>query len=185
MPQLCIHRFSVAGLTVLLCCSLLSASASAQVKDKEKDKDKAKVEPAKPAPKTWREAGTPLHAAAFDGDVAAAKKLLAAKDVDVNPRLKFRIFNDYTPLHMAAYEGHAKIVDLLIARKAELNLIDSKEKRTPLHIAAAYGRIDVVRALIKAGADLNLKDKNKNTALKLASEKAIIAELKKAGAVGE
>jgi ankyrin repeat protein len=141
----------------------------------EKKDDKKKL----PASK-WRDAADPLHVAAFEGDLGVLKKLLTKKDVDVNVRLDFRTFPMYTPLHMAAYEGHVKAVDMLIAKKADLNLIEKANKRTALHLAAANGHVAVVRSLIKAGADLSLKDKVGNTALKLASEKAVIAELTKA-----
>ncbi len=151
----------------------------------QRKKEEPKKEEPKKAPRNWREASHPLHIAAFDGDQAAMRKLLSAKEVDVNVLLEFRTFPGYTPLHLAAYEGHAKIIDMLAAKKADLNRGEKSKKRTPLHLAASYGRTEAVRSLIKAGADINAKDKLNNTALRLASEKAIIAELKKAGATEE
>ena len=151
--------------------------------DKKKEDPKKKEEPKKKlSAKQWREAADPLHVAAFENDLTTLKKLLAAKDVDLNVRLEFRTFPGYTPLHMAAFEGHGKAVEMLASKKADLNLVETSKKRTALHLAAANGRTEAVKALVKAGADFKLKDKLGNTALSLASEKAIIAELKKAGA---
>jgi len=159
---------------------LFAADAKAAPKQAPKKDDKKKVPAAK-----WRDAADPLHVAAFEGDLAAMKKLLAAKAVNVNVPLEFRTFPGYTPLHMAALEGQSKVVEMLVAKKADLNLTEKQNKRTALHLAAANGHVAVVRALIKGGADLNLKDKFKNTALGLASEKGVIAELTKAGAAKE
>ena len=147
-----------------------------------------KVDPKKEAPKKklpaakWRDAAEPIHVAAFEGDLASMKKILSAKELDINARLEFRTFPGYTAVHLAAFEGQAKALQMLVAKEADLNLTESSKKRTALHLAAANGRTDAVKVLIKAGADLNLKDKLGNTALSLASDKAIIAELKKAGA---
>ncbi len=175
---------AAAALMVVLAIMWQMAPAGALAADAKDAKKDAKPDDKKkkPAPTKWRDAADPLHVAAFEGDAATMKKLLAVDKANVNVRLEFRTFNGYTPLHMAAYEGHAKIIDMLVAKKADLNLIEKSKKQTALHIASAYGRTEVVRSLIKGGADLNLKDKNGNTALKLASEKAIIAELTKAGA---
>ena len=151
--------------------------APKQAKDDKKKDDKKK----KISAKNWREAVDPLHAAAFDNELATAAKLIKG-GADVNSKVTFRIFTGYTPLHLAAYEGHDKMVAMLISAKAELEPKEKTAKRTPLHLACAYNRVAAVRALIKAGADINAKDGDGNTPLGLASDKAIIAELKKARA---
>ncbi|MEX2215595.1 MAG: ankyrin repeat domain-containing protein [Phycisphaeraceae bacterium] len=145
-------------------------------KDEKKDEKKKKV-----SAKDWREAVDPLHAAAFDNELATAQKLIKG-GADVNSKVTFRLFTGYTPLHMAAYEGHDKMVAMLVAAKADLEVKDKTAKRTPLHLACAYNRIAAAKALIKAGADINAKDGSDNTPLRLTSDKAIQAELKKAGA---
>lgn len=171
--------FFIAALALAVGFTLpvLAADDKKKVEPKKKEEPKKKLSSAQ-----WREVADPLHVAAFENDLATLKKLLAKKDVDVNVRLDFRTFPGYTPLIMAAFEGHGKAVEMLAAKKADLNITETSKKRTALHLAAANGRTEAVKALIKAGADLNLKDKLGNTALSLASEKAIIAELKKAGA---
>jgi hypothetical protein len=70
----------------------------------------------------------------------------------------------WTPLHKAAYEGYREIVELLIAKGADVN---AKNKRgmTPLHLAAEYGRNQVVELLIAKGADVNAEDEDGETPL--------------------
>lgn len=127
----------------------------------------------------WYAELEPVHIAAFEGDVTALKKALDG-GADINVKAKYRAFAGYTPLHLAAFEGHTKAVLLLVQKKANINA-PATDKKTPLHLAAAYGRLEAVRELIKAGAEVNAKDKIGNTPLRAASDKAVIAELKKAG----
>ncbi len=70
----------------------------------------------------------------------------------------------WTPLHKAAYEGYREIVELLIAKGADVN---AKNKRgmTPLHLAAEYGRNQVVELLIAKGTDVNAEDEDGETPL--------------------
>ena len=170
--------FTVGFAAFLVLLSVLAMPSLAQKKD-----DAKKEPPKKKLPSSkWRDAAEPIHVAAFENDLAAMKRILSSKNVDVNVRLDFRTFPGFTAVHMAAFEGHGRVLLMLVAKKADLNLTENGRKRTALHLAAANGRVDAVKVLVKAGADLNIKDKLGNTALSLASDKAIIAELKKAGA---
>ncbi len=166
----------------LVACVALLLSFAAMPAVAQKKDDAKKAPPKKLPASKWRDAAEPIHVAAFENDLAAMRKILAAKDVDVNVRLEFRTFPGFTAAHMAAFEGHGKVLQMLVAKQADLNLTEKGRQRTALHLAAANGRVDAVKVLVKAGADLNIKDKLGNTALGLASDKAIIAELKKAGA---
>jgi len=53
-----------------------------------------------------------------------------------------------TPLTVAAAKGHIRIVEMLLARGAEIN---PDGGQTPLMLAAKYGHVNVVRALLDAG----------------------------------
>ncbi|KAG7166874.1 Ankyrin-1-like 3, partial [Homarus americanus] len=93
---------------------------------------------------------TPLHQAAITGNLQLVRLL--------------------TALHLAARAGHRNIVELLLARGAQVNVLDD-HGRTPLHLAAEAGHTNIVKSLIECEADVNLKDKiNEASLLHLAAE---------------
>ena len=57
------------------------------------------------------------------------------------------------PLHWAAFYGQRKVAEWLLARKADVNLVD-KDGFTSLHWAAMFDKSDVVSALLANKADL-------------------------------
>ncbi len=69
-----------------------------------------------------------------------------------------------TPLHYAARDSHKEIIELLIAKGADLNA-RMGEGLTPLHQAAYGGQKEAVELLIAAGADVNAKDRGGVTPL--------------------
>ncbi|MHC5718709.1 MAG: ankyrin repeat domain-containing protein, partial [Nostoc sp.] len=73
------------------------------------------------------------------------------KGADVNARTNH---NNDTPLHLAAEKGHKDIVELLIAKGADVHS-RNHERDTPLHLA---DDLDVVELLIAKGADVNAKN---------------------------
>ena len=72
---------------------------------------------------------------------------------------------DWTPLNTAAYEGHKEIVELLIAKGADVNAKGVLDGNTPLHWAAGAGTKEVTELLIAKGADVNAKDQDDETPL--------------------
>ena len=58
--------------------------------------------------------------------------------------------NGWTPLHFAVYYGHKEIVELLIAKGAEVNAKD-KNGWTPLHLAVDGGHTETADLLRKHG----------------------------------
>ena len=92
---------------------------------------------------------TPLHLAAFFGQLDAATALLdGGAAIDAVSRNSMR----NTALHAATAGGHSAIALLLIDRDADVSSQDAG-RHTPLHIAAENGLADVVRALLNRGAD--------------------------------
>ena len=61
-----------------------------------------------------------------------------------------------TPLHHAAFVGSKEIVELLIARGADVNATNDYGS-TSLHYAAIQGHTKITELLISNAVDLNLK----------------------------
>ena len=85
-----------------------------------------------------------LHKACEKGNIEAVKQHLAT-GTDVNEKEKF---TGYTPLIYAAEEGHKQIVELLIAKGADVNTEDNVG-RTPLDWAATWGMKEIADLLQK------------------------------------
>ena len=112
------------------------------------------------APNGW----TPLHAAAFADNAAAAALLLGA-GADVNARAKNKF--DNTPLQVAMLSQASDAAKVLLAHGAEVDARMS-EGATALHEAAQNGDVTSIRMLLDAGADPSLKMPNGKTAIDLA-----------------
>jgi ankyrin repeat protein len=92
---------------------------------------------------------TPLHIAAFKGNVDIAE-LLINKGASVNALAT----NNETPLHWAADRGNSETVALLIEKGASVNALTTSNE-TPLHRAALSGNLETVALLIEKGASVN------------------------------
>jgi hypothetical protein len=116
----------------------------------------------------------PIHDAAKNGNLAGVQ---AELDKGVNVIEKEDNYGR-TPLHHASTNGHKKIVELLIAKGADVNA-KSKFENTPLNLAAFWGHKEIVELFIAKGADVNAKSKYTGTPLRAAAEKGHkeIAEL--------
>ena len=90
---------------------------------------------------------TALHAASWRGNSNILEQLLTA-GADVNVRLSR---SQRTPLFAAIESSEFPIVALLIAHKADVNVIDA-EGNMPLDLALQEGRDDVAELLRKNGA---------------------------------
>ena len=70
------------------------------------------------------------------------------------------------PIHLAAVKGDKKIVQILLANGAEIDIIAAnKDAATPLSWAAFFLQAEMVTFLIEAGAKVNVVDANKATAM--------------------
>lgn len=110
---------------------------------------------------------TPLHLAAFFGNLEAAR-LLLNKGAQANARSTNSMEN--TPLHAAAAGRHAAVVKLLLDHGASSNA-RQHGGWTALHAAAQNGDLEMARMLVSGGADVQARAENNQTALDLALTK--------------
>ncbi len=75
-------------------------------------------------------------------------------------------------LYIAASQGEEKVVELLLARKADPNTSD-KENRTPLYVASEKGYLRICETLFEKSeaTDIHLSSKSGKTPLYVAAEK--------------
>jgi ankyrin repeat protein len=108
----------------------------------------------KPRPGVDEYGRIPLHYAALDGDWAALIRLLESKSsVDAQDD------NGWTALNFAVQGGHSKIVEELLKRGANPNLVNS-HGNGPLWVGIMNSREDliIVKMLLAAGADPDYKN---------------------------
>jgi len=109
----------------------------------------------------------PLVRLAERGNQASVRKLLEQGE---DPSIKDDI--GVTALHAAAKKGYKEIVDLLLHRRAHVNVqATGWQSESPLHYASKYGRTEVVQKLLANKADPNLLSKDGHPALHYAQEK--------------
>ncbi|WP_375771473.1 ankyrin repeat domain-containing protein [Archangium gephyra] len=106
---------------------------------------------------------TPLHQAAHDGRLEAARALL-----DAGAKVKrVRKGTEEQPLHRAALGGHADLIRLLVERGADV-AAQARLGARPLHYASTP---EATEALLRAGADPSARDVLGATALDLALQR--------------
>ncbi len=91
---------------------------------------------------------TALHVAAFTGNQAVLRLLLAQKGVD----LSMTDAEGATPLHAAVGAGQLECARVLVTRGANVNA-KAGSGDTPLHFAARMGHSAIAAMLVKMGAD--------------------------------
>jgi ankyrin repeat protein/serine/threonine protein kinase len=106
---------------------------------------------------------TPLLLAAKEGHVQVAHELL--NEVPSGVMQGDEAGNQ--ALHFAAQEGHLPMVELLLARGADVNALNNFHQ-TPLHLAATWNEALVVHRLLECGADPVAVDDQGKTPLELA-----------------
>lgn len=101
---------------------------------------------------------TPLYVAARFGQTAIASQLLAAGAL-VDGRGE-----GGAALNAAAYRSPVELVELLLAKGADVRVVDDTGG-TALHAAAVWNAEGAARALLAAGASVDAVDKEGNTPL--------------------
>jgi len=118
---------------------------------------------------------TPLHVAAFKGNLNMMKLLLdAGANVDAVD------CKNSTPLHYAALEGKPEAAMLLLVEGVNCEIADGAGF-TPLHIAAQKNNDQIVKLLIKYQANVHARTKAQNTPLMLTFDPYIAQLLIDAG----
>ncbi|WP_265040760.1 ankyrin repeat domain-containing protein [Wolbachia endosymbiont (group A) of Ectemnius continuus] len=112
---------------------------------------------------------TPLRLAIKNGHTKAVNALLEAEEFNINTSDGLWNYG-WALLHWVIANDHKKIVEVLIASKASVN-VKGENGWTPLHWAAVNGHTDTVNALLAAEADVNLQNADGKTPLHLAVEK--------------
>ena len=106
---------------------------------------------------------TPLMQAVMRNDANMVSMLLD-KGAKIDQK---NFYTELTSLMMAVDNGSMELVELLLARQANLNLQDGRGRSALMHATAA--RLPkIAERLIQAGADTTLKDKQGRTADDLA-----------------
>ncbi|HTK30174.1 MAG TPA: ankyrin repeat domain-containing protein [Vicinamibacterales bacterium] len=96
-----------------------------------------------------------LCEASAAGEVERAERLAEAEPDRINGYSG----DGWTPLHLAAFFGHGKIVELLLARGADVSARSINDNaNTPLHAALAGNHKFVAGLLLGHGADIDAAD---------------------------
>lgn len=107
---------------------------------------------------------TPLHMAAYDGDIAAIRFHLTdcgfPNTVDAH---------NATPLHYAAASGSLEAVSVLLKAGANPNILDN-DGDLPLEYAIEKGCFECVKLLVNSGTKLNTQNKRGQTVLHIATD---------------
>jgi ankyrin repeat protein len=121
-----------------------------------------------------KEGETPLHYASKQGNVELAR-LLLDHGAKVGAAARDR---REQPLYFAAVAGSREVIELLLARKADLNATTERGE-TALHAAAKVGRVEAARLLLDRGARVDAVTQSRETPLHLAAAYAppAVAEL--------
>ena len=95
---------------------------------------------------------TDLHWAIFEGDFAAAEKLVKA-GADVKAKTIYGI----TPMHLAADNNYTPMIRLLLNAGADAES-PNPDGETALHLAARAGNTEAAQLLLKAGARVDARE---------------------------
>ena len=104
------------------------------------------------AEKTAPDGSTPLMQAAYDGDLARAKGLLAQ-------RAQVNAVNAYgvNAMLLAAEASNTALIDLLLKAGAKANSANL-DGETALHLVARSGNVEAAKLLLKAGAKVDPRE---------------------------
>jgi ankyrin repeat protein len=106
---------------------------------------------------------TPLLLSILGGNRDAEQVALLLLEHDA--AVGIETMSGVTPLLVAVQKGMSAVVEALLARGADVRVLDPLSGRSLLHIAAAAGYEDVVGQLLDSGIEVNTDDTSGRTAL--------------------
>ncbi len=115
--------------------------------------------------------GVPLPAPATSA--AAATPVADAAALDIHARDSL----EWTKLHSAAFMGRVELVEMLLARGADVNA-KARDGATPLHLAAKKDKVAAAKLLFAKGGTINAKDAEGNSPAHLAVDASAIDMVK-------
>lgn len=125
------------------------------------------------------EDNTPLHSAAANGRVGAARVLVAAaRRHGMSDRIMARSVHGHSALDVAvsrprsdSSSNHDEVVKLLVTEGADINAASGLpgHGKPPLYLAAAKGDVSMCKTLLELGADVNQRSGGGFTALHTAA----------------
>lgn len=108
-----------------------------------------------------------IFEAAATGQIERVAKLLDEQPERVNAIAP----DGFTPLGLAAFFDHLDVVELLLARGADVNLPSQNAQHVmPLHSSVAIQNIAITQALLAHGADVNATQEDGFTPLQEAAQ---------------
>eukprot|EP00960_Hanusia_phi_P024193 712953-Hanusia_phi.AAC.1 len=107
----------------------------------------------------------PLHFACADGDLGLVKKLVESRRQEVNQCFG-DLYNGSCPLHWAVCSGSSHIVQYLLSKHADVNLLN-KNGSSALHLACQGGSAEMISKLVQAGAKTSVRDQSNKLPLDL------------------
>jgi len=123
--------------------------------------------------------GTPMHHAAWNGDVEAIKALR-----DIGADVEAKDNDERTPIHYAACNGHVEAIKTLKEIGADISA-RGYVGAAPMQDAAKNGQVEAMKALKEMGADISAEDNAGATPMHYAAENGhvdAIRTLKEMGA---
>lgn len=115
----------------------------------------------------------PLHFAVFFNQLEILELLLKENDKGKNPKKNLHINlksdSGVTLLHTAVSRENGKMVDFLISKGADVNILN-KDKQSPIYNAIENNYHEILEKLLNAGCNINNPDLNKRTPIHLAAK---------------
>ncbi len=121
--------------------------------------------------KTTGAKSTPLHVAAFKGDLEMVNFLIEQIKNQYDKKVSLLFIDDIdsfhaAAMHVAASNGHFKVIEALVNAGSDMDRQDLSGQ-TPAHIARDFGCPESLEILEKAGADFMIKDSCYKTPLQI------------------
>ncbi|XP_041108659.1 NF-kappa-B inhibitor epsilon-like [Polyodon spathula] len=115
-----------------------------------------------------QDGNTPLHVACAQGYLECANEL-TRDNVDAHSNvLKMQNWRGMTCMHVAVLQGNHQFIELLMRKKANINVQEGTSGKTLLHLAVELHDQSLVSLLLKKGANVDMVMYNGCTPLHLA-----------------